>query len=288
MSAIGRVFIVLNLILAGAFVGFAGTYLQKATDWKKAHDELQAKYGELEKSAREREESLAKEVNTAKRELERYRQQLEQTARENKTLQGENTRLNGQLAELGKDLKNLQSAHTTIAATIERVSADYKQAYELAMKASAERNEAVAARQKAEKELADASFNIKKLREEIGQLNGRIAQLTQENQEKEVLLALVRRKAPFVLETAQPDLQGAVQRVGPNGKLVTIEITANPANAPLKPGLQFAIYSGNTYKGEAIVTSIEGKFAFANVTTKKENVAIVPGDRAATNIGLGF
>ena len=35
MSPIGRVFIVLNLILAGTFVGFSGTHLQKQFNWKK-------------------------------------------------------------------------------------------------------------------------------------------------------------------------------------------------------------------------------------------------------------
>ena len=34
MSPIGRVFIVLNLLLAGTFVGFSGTYLQKQHNYK--------------------------------------------------------------------------------------------------------------------------------------------------------------------------------------------------------------------------------------------------------------
>ena len=34
MSPIGRVFIVLNLLLAGTFVGFAGTYLQRQDNWR--------------------------------------------------------------------------------------------------------------------------------------------------------------------------------------------------------------------------------------------------------------
>ena len=34
MNAIGRVFLVLNLGLAGTFVGMSGTYLERASDWK--------------------------------------------------------------------------------------------------------------------------------------------------------------------------------------------------------------------------------------------------------------
>jgi hypothetical protein len=42
MSPIGRVFIVLNLILAGTFVGFSGTHLQKQFNWKKQAEKVQA------------------------------------------------------------------------------------------------------------------------------------------------------------------------------------------------------------------------------------------------------
>src|SRR5215510_10044361 len=40
MSPIGRVFVVLNLILAGTFVGFSGTFLQRQHHWKTAFEKL--------------------------------------------------------------------------------------------------------------------------------------------------------------------------------------------------------------------------------------------------------
>ena len=43
MSPIGRVFLVLNLGLAGGFVAFAGTYLQRADHWRDKFATLEAK-----------------------------------------------------------------------------------------------------------------------------------------------------------------------------------------------------------------------------------------------------
>ncbi len=42
MSPIGRVFIIVNLVLAAAFIGFAGTFLQNHTNWKTQHDTVAA------------------------------------------------------------------------------------------------------------------------------------------------------------------------------------------------------------------------------------------------------
>ena len=48
MSPIGRVFIVLNLLLAGTFVGFAGTYLQQANHWKDLHGKKEQDLAKLQ------------------------------------------------------------------------------------------------------------------------------------------------------------------------------------------------------------------------------------------------
>src|SRR5262245_44907256 len=109
MSPLGRVFIVLNVILAGTFVGFAGTYLQKQHNWKtqydnekKAHDADNAKAAS-EKSANEQE--IAK-LNTDKGRLETElgstRVDRDAKADEIKTLQG-------RVASTEADVKKLTS-----------------------------------------------------------------------------------------------------------------------------------------------------------------------------------
>ena len=92
---------------------------------------------------------------------------------------------------------------------------------------------------------------------------------------------IVRTRAPGILELAQPKLVGAVERVDAAGKLVTVLITDDPADAGCKAGYSFAIYSGSTYKGEAVVTSVDGKFAFCRVT-RSTGRDILPGDQATT------
>ena len=58
MSPIGKAFLVINLVLAGIFVGFAGTYLQKAADWKQQHEDLKESTDVAATEASQRYEAL--------------------------------------------------------------------------------------------------------------------------------------------------------------------------------------------------------------------------------------
>ena len=78
---------------------------------------------------------------------------------------------------------------------------------------------------------------------------------------------------------------GTVSQVGASGNLVTIALKTGADN--LKTGTSFAIFNpaDGGYKGEALVTDIDGskKFCFARLTLK-QGKAVKSGDSAATNL----
>ena len=118
------------------------------------------------------------------------------------------------------------------------------------------------------------------LQDQLQAQAGQIAGLQADVRELEIIKAVAIEHG-LIQSMIQPDLRGVVTVVGASGRLVTVSITENPGSAAIEPGIQFAIYSGDTYKGEARVTSVEGTYAFCTLVAAPAS-AIVIGDRAAT------
>jgi septal ring factor EnvC (AmiA/AmiB activator) len=104
MSPIGRVFIVINLVLAGAFVMIAGTFLQRHTDYKGRFENATAAAEKDKAAAESQRAELADKLATTDRELRAKISALETAKTESASLSDENKRLQGQLADLATDI----------------------------------------------------------------------------------------------------------------------------------------------------------------------------------------
>src|SRR6185295_5242603 len=97
MSHIGKIFILLNLVLAAAFVGWGATTLNHIQDYKKQladleksnKDALAAKDGELSKlnDVTEQQRRIREEKDVHETEANRLKTQLEELKRSNTSLQ---------------------------------------------------------------------------------------------------------------------------------------------------------------------------------------------------------
>lgn len=283
MSPIGRVFLVLNLGLAGAFVAFSGTYLQRADHWKQKHDASVTKY---EKDTEELRSQKTAFLNKYNEELRKngilatantgLQNQNERAVADNATLQGRLTSMEGTLKAATSHLGKID---TELAASRQ----DSKASMDKAIAAEKVKDEAETKMNDALKQLADANFNIKNLNTKVGDQGAIIATRDQTIREKGVLLDLVNRRYPSIFETLHPLVTGTVSRVGASGNLVTIALQSGAEN--LKSGARFAIYNATEgYKGEATVSEVDSskKFCFARLTLK--NGKVVAGDNASTNL----
>ena len=282
MSPVGRVFVVLNLLLAGAFVGFSGTYLQKATDWKKKHDDLVTSTTEALGLKDDQIKGLTDDRTQKERQLVASETNLRNEKTRSEEFLAENERLQTKLNSIEGDLAKLQSEYTTIASSIERATQDSAQARQAAIEAGQAKDVAIRAQAVAEADLRDANDKVSQLEASLGERDAQIGELTATVRQKDVLIAFVNTKAPGLLTLAQPDLSGTVQHVDAAGKLLTVAVTDKPDGIDIKPGYSFAIFAGETYKGEALVTDVEDRFAFCRVT-KSAGPSIEVGDQAATN-----
>ncbi len=208
---------------------------------------------------------------------------LETAETGNKALTDENGRLKSQLADLAGDIKSLNARATTMSDAIERATKDARNAYDMAMAATTERDQANREKEAAETELANAVRNGETLAATIASQNGQIASLAQTAKEQEVIFDVIKRKAPGIFDSVQPDLRGVVEQA--EAGICTVRLTENPGAVEVRPGWRFAIYSGGPYKGEAMITSVSGEFAFCKVTRSVAGLTVSAGDDAATNVG---
>jgi predicted RNase H-like nuclease (RuvC/YqgF family) len=283
MSSIGRVFIVLNLLLAGIFVAFAGLYLQRADDWKLKHETVSKQLDDERKSLGDRITQLSGELAAAERNLRGLKQTADnfenQVKQKTEELAAQETRLAEFVGEVGK----LQSSLSTMQSEIANSNAQSKKAYEDWMKADREKVAALQNEEKAKAALGEAEQKIAGLERTLADANAKVSSLDSTVKEQEMMLGIVRGKFPGLLGNIAPTLDGRVANVSPNNDLVTIQITNNPAGAEIKPGYAMAVWDGSKYKGEVTITEVKDDFVFGRVTRRTENASVSVGDRASTN-----
>jgi hypothetical protein len=285
MSPIGRIFIVINLVLAAAFIGFTGTYLQKATDWKQKYDAEVVVHQSDNDTKDQALAALQDDVATAERQLAAADANTSRLSTEVEEKNAEIERSEKRLNTMEGDLAKQQANYAKIADAIDRATQDAAQARQSSIAAGEAKDAALRVQETATADLRDAQAQIASLQTDVGARDVAIVDLESANREKDVLLSIVRDRAPGLLALAQPTLGGTVQHVDASGRLLTVTVTDNPAEADIKPGYSFAIFEGTNYKGEARITSVDGRFAFCRVTNPTGD-KIKVGDSARTNTAL--
>jgi DNA repair exonuclease SbcCD ATPase subunit len=287
MSPIGRVFIVFNLALSGAFVYFAGTYLQKQDDYKQKWTQATKQAAEEKANLTAQIERLSTERSTLEvaktqkaAELNTTQNRLEQAIDENKTLSQQLSAVTGDV----KSLLGIAQANTEQAkAAMEKAT----QAFNDARSADNERDVAVRAKDQAAADSRAKSDEIAKLKETIDGKDLDIAKLETERSEDKMLIKIAEQNG-FIVGLAAPELAGTVLHVA-NNRLCTIKITDNPGEVDIadqlsKRKFSFGIYDDTGYKGEARATKYypDENAVTCTITTAKG--AIQTGDKASTKM----
>jgi hypothetical protein len=286
MSPVGRVFIVLNLVLAGGFAYVSGTFLQKQDNYKQRFDRSEKAKAELEK---------VKDAQIAQLESERAAFENAKTQSESTLLatknrldqtEGENKTLHGQISQLEADVKKLTSlaeaGNTESKAAFEQA----KKAYEQAIADQKVKDEAVTAKNAAEAENRTLKTEIANYVETVKNKDLNIASLEKDKSELNLLVSVAVANG-FSPAMAAPNLTGIVTAA--NGRLCTIQISDNQGKVDIadqisKRPFNFAIYDATGYKGEAVATKYEASAnaVLCNLFLVKDGMSIKEGDRAAT------
>lgn len=286
MSPIGRVFIVLNLVLAAGFAVLGGQLLQNQHNYK----------SQLAQEKADR-KADAETAATTISQLEQERTKFEVASSTNQTeltaarlqianLQDDNKRLEATTSSQAADLKKAVSLQEAANSDAKAAFAQAKQAYDNSIAAIKAKDEAERARDAAQGENRDLKNTIASLNGTIGEKDQMIASLQRDNSENKLLIAAAEANG-FIRSMAAPSLAGTVTNA--SGRLCTIAVGENPGNVDIQSVINrmpfaFAIYDENGYKCDAVATKYEASANAVLCTlrfTKGETV-IRTGDKAST------
>jgi hypothetical protein len=289
MSPIGRVFIVLNAVLAGAFVYFAGVFLQKTDDYRQMNLQTQAELTKVKDAAEKDKASLTAEINAAKRDLQSATQKASSLETELAAKTRDYEQLNQMSTQNTASLDALKTTLAGIATAFDGLKAEAEQGRKMWAEADTKKAEAVKSMDEMSAKLGASEQKVAALERNLAEANAQIGTLKQENEGQKVLISLARQKAPGIFAFAAPTLEGQVSVVSQTGNYITAQITHNPSNADIAPGYSLAVYGGNRYKAEAVITEVtktdNGAVVFATVKHKQDGATISVGDRVSTNPG---
>ena len=286
MSPIGRVFIVLNLFLAGGFAVMAGQLLNKQANYKQMlADEMDLHEKDVAEKDAKISDLVAEKgnIDVAKTTLE---QQLDAARNTVAKLQDDNKRLSELTSSQSADLKKAVSLQEAANTSAQAAFAQAKEAYDASIKAQAVRDDAVRAKDAAVAENSNFRNDIAALNETISRKDQEILGLRRDNSEKGLLIAAAKVRG-FSEAMAAPSLSGTVTNA--SGRLCTISISANPGNVDIQDQINrrpfsFAIFDDSGYKAEAVATSyVESANAvMCTIRVRNGGATIRTGDKAST------
>jgi hypothetical protein len=285
MSPIGRIFIVLNLILAGLFLGWASQVVDFQQDYRQKLQDEQAAHALTTEESETATSGLRSELNAAKDDARLSREQAQSS-------KDRSVSLEGQLQTARNDLSVSQNTNDTHAETIsgfkdtiEALDRSKSAAVDAAHSAEGERDTAQDEAQTSELSRRDAVDALSDANTMIAQLEIDLNATTREaaslDAQLVTLLDLTNTTRDMI--TGQPLIKGAVlgTRMDLSPGLVALNVGSNQG---VMRGMSFHIFSGGTYKGEVRVEDVQADKCSALVVLPVSGTTMGQGDQATTQL----
>ena len=286
MSPIGRIFIVLNLVLAAAFLGWASSALSLSQEWKTKHDTVASAKDQLERDK-------DTEISALRVDLNATREALDQAEEARDLAEANATQLRSDLEVARRESDQQGASLAQIAATLDDVRATIAQVSEARDRAETERREAVEARDAAQDEAQAAELAKRDAEESLSGAETRIADLEVDLQAErdrashlDTIIAMARAKGwPIDDLSAQPDIEATVVEARYDDSVAPGLVALNVGTAQgVQKGMTFEIFRGQTYKGRVRVETVDANRCAALIVVPIEGVQMAAGDSAATNL----
>lgn len=285
MSPIGRIFIVLNLILAAVFLGWASNLVGASQDYKARLELEQKDHANTKETLGDEIASLKSQLAAAQDTQRQYREERDRNDDRATSLeaqlndaQNENAQLRGEVSKMNETISNFNE-------TIASLEQAKSRAVDLANEAERERDEATAAAAAAESGQRDVQEELEDAGRQIAKLQMALTDAKKQISTKETQLAtLVDVTGVNISDImAQPQIEAAVLSVFTDLEPGLVSISAGSEQG-VKKGMTFEIYRGNTYKGRVRVENVRDTFSSALVTLVAEGTTMSQGDSASTRL----
>jgi small-conductance mechanosensitive channel len=285
MSPIAKIFSIVNLVLAGLFLGWAANALSTNAEFKSkyeaevtAHKADQATLGS-EKSA------LLTQKQEAEKQADRLRAEKDEADRKREAVEKDLESERAKNGTMNASLTTLSTQLGAIEDTRNKLQADKDKAQQAVHDAEKARDAAVAKQLEAEKKLGDTEGELTKATNQIADLEKANTTLEKEKQSVDTQLATVLAATNSKVSdyAAMPLIEGKVLDVSTSIEPGLVAINKGDTDK-VKVGYTFEIYDGKTYKGQARVEYVHPNMCSAILVRTVKGTTIRQGDSAATRL----
>lgn len=285
MSSIGKIFVVLNLVLAAAFVGWAANAASLSGDWKKKYEDQVTLAG---KTKTELDAELAKvraDLNLAKSDLNTAVTARDEAKRAQDRLTQENSDLQKSNATLEASVTGIQTTLGEITTSRDKAFDDTKKAQAAQADAEAKRRAAELAQAAAEQAQADAEAKLNDVMNQVASLEKDKTKLVNEQSSLQTQFdTLVARTGTKISDiTSVPQIDGAVLGIDTSVAPGLVAINAGQDKG-VKRGHTFDIFDGATYKGQVRIEFVHADMSSGLITRTVPGQTIRQGDGATTRL----
>jgi hypothetical protein len=283
MSTIGKFFIVLNLALAGLFVGSAASLINKSDSYRV---QLEAKASEMEAMKEDKDAKISEMTSNLRQSQEERNNLNHQNGQLGANLDAEeqrgltqkqkNDNLEGQLQSIEGKLSDL----TQINGELNSDLSDLRRQF---TSVRTERDSALDASDAAASTAKGAVEEANFATGEASDLRLELARETERANQTAAQLATAVSLYSIDVSTigAQPAMEGTVTSVSEAGGATYVVIDLG-RNASVRPGYTYDVFNGSVYKGRiSVLTVNESKSA---ATVAMYNAPIAAGDRVVTRL----
>lgn len=287
MSALAKVLVVLNLILALFFLGVSATVFVSSENWKENSDKLAKQY---DTSVKELEGALG-DYQTQKEQRE---SDLASVRNEVRTLESAKNDLQGEVDDLTSDKAKQQQKIDELMDMvaqkdrhIEQKDGEISRLSDRLDEAQTVAQNADDAKSEAEKNYARARLDKQQLAKENEALSIELAQTKSDLEEKSTMIAVAQDKGldfgKIIGTKPAPAIDGAVVAVS-DEEDVNLVVFSVGANDKVEEGHEFTIFRGGQFIGKAKVSKVTADMAGARILFLEDGASVQIGDKVTTRM----
>jgi DNA repair exonuclease SbcCD ATPase subunit len=276
MSSVARIFVVLNLVLAVAFLVAASTFLGLNNDYKAKYEA--EKSGRAQDDARHAQQLSDKDSSLSKvsTDLNTARQQAADQEARATNLQSQVTSLEAAGKTKDGQLADLTRANGEHAGTIERLRADNNRLVAANTDLDAKQREAVSRMEKAVSDLDGEKKNLLEANNNIANLEKDVVKLKDDVSNRDLLVEFAKSKGiDFENVMVMAPVKGQVVNADNNLKLVQANVGSNQG---VKRGWILDIVRGGTYVGRFRVDTVGPTYCAGMVTLLADGQQVAAAD----------
>ena len=285
MSPIGKIFIVVNLALSAAFLGWASNVVATSQDWKTQHEAAAGNFEDIKEKMETDLSELRSRLNLEREDKDRFSQESDDQKNRADRAERERDEQTTENQSMRGDLSKLQSSMEAYNQHLASVEVRVERATDQALQAERDKNEAAQGKRDAEIALANAEEAVRTGQSQLDALTDQVASLQGDLDEGDAKLSAIIAYTGVNISDilVQPDIEGAVVSVKSDPAPGLVSINRGSEQGVTK-GTTFSVFNGRTYKGEVRVEIVHATWSSAVVVLATEGSTIASGDSVATRL----